>query len=153
MTSLLGECLIPVCVCVTTEAVSWVDSELAGPQQNVSRTRSGGKRDPAAQAQVLLFRPERGLAGPCPAKPALCSGKLKTYTLETTRGITRSLMAETAHCGFIGGAAVCYTEAEDVPVFRFPRKTLGRWQSIKHPSNPGDARQQVMYGRSTWERL
>lgn len=61
--------------------VSWVDSELAGPQQDVPGARSGGKRDPAAQAQVLLFRPERGLAGPCPAKPAVCSGKLPAHTL------------------------------------------------------------------------
>lgn len=74
-----------MCVCVITEAASWFDSELAGPQQDVPRTRSGGERDPAAQAQVLLFRPERGLAGPCPAKPAVCSGKPATFTLKKTR--------------------------------------------------------------------
>lgn len=137
-----------VCVCVT-EAVSWFDSELAGPQQNVSRTRSGGKRDPAAQAQVLLFRPERGLAGPCPAKPALCSGKLKT-----TGGITRSLMCETVHIGGLLGLLLFVIRRQRMcQCSAFSRETLERWQSIKHPSNPGDARQQVMYGTSTWERV
>lgn len=52
-----------------------LDSELAGPQQDIQRARGGGKRDSAAQAQVLLFGPERRLTGPCSAKPALCSGK------------------------------------------------------------------------------
>lgn len=74
-----------VCVCVITPFVSWFDSELAGPQQNVSRTRCGGERDPAAEAQVLLLGPERGLAGPCAAQPAVCPGKATTRRLQTTR--------------------------------------------------------------------
>lgn len=129
VTSLLGgmsshSC---VCVCVTTEAVSWFDSELAGPQQNVPRTRSGGKRDPAAQAQVLLFRPECGLAGPCPAQPALCSGKLKTYTLETTGGITCSLMCETVHVvGLLGLLLFVIRRQRMCQCSAFSRKTLER---------------------------
>lgn len=115
------------CVCVTTEAVSWFDSELAGPQQNVSRTRSGGKRDPAAQAQVLLFRPERGLAGPCPAKPALCSGKLKTCTLETTGGITSRLMCETVHIGGLLGLLLFVIRRQ-----RMCQCSTFSWKTLEH---------------------
>lgn len=84
------------------EAVSWFDSELAGPQQDVPRTRCGGERDPAAEAQVLLLRPERGLAGPCPAKPAVCSGKQTTCrqpaaSLAGSYSPTCSLVCDTVH--------------------------------------------------------
>lgn len=76
---------VRVCVCVIMASVSWFDSELAGPQQNVPRTRRGGERDPAAEAQVLLLGPERGLAGPCPAQPAVCPGEATTRRLQTAR--------------------------------------------------------------------
>ena len=71
-----------VCVCVCV-CVYWLDSELAGPQQDVQGAGSGGERDSSAQAQVLLLGPERGLEGPCAAKPALCTGKPITHTFFT----------------------------------------------------------------------
>lgn len=58
-----------------TDRVLLIGSELAGPQQDVQGARSGGERNAAAPAQVLLLRPERGLQGPGPAQPALCSGE------------------------------------------------------------------------------
>lgn len=58
-----------------------IGSELAGPQQDVQGARSGGERNPAAPTQVLLFRPERGLQGPGPAEPALCSGEHARFML------------------------------------------------------------------------
>ncbi len=62
------------CYNLSAVAVLCVVSELAGPQQNIQRAGGGRERDPAAQTQVLLLRPERGLQGPGPAKSALCAG-------------------------------------------------------------------------------
>lgn len=57
-----------------------VVSELAGPQQDVQRAGGGRERDPSAQTQVLLLRPERGLSRPGPAQSALCTGLTLTLT-------------------------------------------------------------------------
>lgn len=49
-------------------------SELVGPWQDIERTGCGGDRDVAAEEEVLLLRPERGLQRPRPAQPALRTG-------------------------------------------------------------------------------
>ncbi len=53
-------------------------SELVGPWQDVEGTGCGGDRDVAAEEEVLLLRPERGLQRPRPAQPALCTGTQTT---------------------------------------------------------------------------
>lgn len=53
-------------------------SELAGPRQDVEGAGRGGDGDAAAEEEVLLLRPERGLQRPRPAQPALRTGTQTT---------------------------------------------------------------------------
>lgn len=53
-------------------------SELVGPRSDAEGTGCGGDRDVAAEEEVLLLRPERGLQRPRPAQPALRTGTQTT---------------------------------------------------------------------------
>ncbi|CAF88570.1 unnamed protein product, partial [Tetraodon nigroviridis] len=48
-----------------------VRSQLVGPRADAAGAGRGGDRDAAAEEEVLLLRPERGLQRPRPAQPAL----------------------------------------------------------------------------------